>query len=104
MTSCRWRRLLLPDLWPPRPSPGPGLIPGDRLTRLVERWYQHFLRRPADPQGLAAQVGDRVDAEGFTKGTVSNASPSDGQRTRSVAMYTPGHRRDAVRVATPVLS
>ncbi|HEX4719428.1 MAG TPA: LytR C-terminal domain-containing protein [Thermoleophilaceae bacterium] len=49
-------------------------------------------------QGLAAQVGDRVDAEGFTKGTVSNASPTSGQRARSVAMYAPGHRSDAVRV------
>jgi hypothetical protein len=50
-------------------------------------------------QGLAAQVGDRIDAEGFTLGTVSNASPNDGQRSTSVAMYAPGHRSDATRVA-----
>jgi hypothetical protein len=49
--------------------------------------------------GLAAQVGDRVDAEGFTLGTVSNASQSQGQRNTSVAMYAPGHERDATRVA-----
>jgi LytR cell envelope-related transcriptional attenuator len=49
--------------------------------------------------GLAAQVGDRVDAEGFTLGTVSNASPSQGQRANSVAMYAAGHERDASRVA-----
>jgi hypothetical protein len=49
--------------------------------------------------GLAAQVGDRVDAEGFTLGTVSNASQVSGQRANSVAMYAPGHQRDAERVA-----
>jgi hypothetical protein len=48
--------------------------------------------------GLAAQVGDRVDAEGFTLGTVSNAQ-SSGQRANSVAMYAPGHQRDATTVA-----
>jgi hypothetical protein len=49
--------------------------------------------------GLAQQVGDRVDAEGFNLGTVSNAPPGDGQRANSVAMYTPGHEREAARVA-----
>jgi hypothetical protein len=49
--------------------------------------------------GLAAQVGDRVDAEGFTLGTVSNASQSSGQRANSVALYAPGHASDARRVA-----
>jgi hypothetical protein len=49
--------------------------------------------------GLAAQVGDRVDAEGFTKGTVSNAPQGQGGRTTSVAMYAPGHERDARQVA-----
>jgi hypothetical protein len=49
--------------------------------------------------GLAAQVGDRVDAEGFTLGTVSNASQATGQRANSVVMYAPGHSRDARRVA-----
>jgi hypothetical protein len=49
--------------------------------------------------GLAAQVGDRVDAEGFTLGTVSNASPADGQRANSVAMYASGHKADAEQVA-----
>lgn len=49
--------------------------------------------------GLAAQVGDRVDAEGFTLGTVSNASQADGQRANSVAMYASGHKADAEQVA-----
>jgi LytR cell envelope-related transcriptional attenuator len=49
--------------------------------------------------GLAAQVGDRVDAEGFTLGTVSNASQTQGDRANSVAMYAPGHQSDARRVA-----
>jgi hypothetical protein len=49
--------------------------------------------------GLAAQVGDRVDAEGFTLGTVSNAAQSQAQRANSVVMYAPGHERDAGRVA-----
>ena len=49
--------------------------------------------------GLAAQVGDRVDADGFTLGTVSNASQTQGQRANSVAMYAPGHARDARLVA-----
>jgi hypothetical protein len=49
--------------------------------------------------GLAATVGDRVEADGFTKGTISNASLTGGQRATSVVMYSPGHRSDAVRVA-----
>jgi hypothetical protein len=49
--------------------------------------------------GLAAQVGDRVDAEGFTLGTVSNASQAQGQRANSVALYAPAHERDASTVA-----
>jgi LytR cell envelope-related transcriptional attenuator len=49
--------------------------------------------------GLAAQVGDRVDAEGFTLGTVSNASQTTGQRANSAVLYAPGHASDARRVA-----
>jgi hypothetical protein len=49
--------------------------------------------------GLAAQIGDRVDADGFTLGTVSNASQTGGQRANSVAMYARGHERDARAVA-----
>jgi hypothetical protein len=47
--------------------------------------------------GLAAQIGDRVDAEGFTLGTVSNAEGP--QRANSVAMYAAGHQSDARAVA-----
>jgi hypothetical protein len=49
--------------------------------------------------GLAAQVADRVDAEGFTVGTISNASQAQGQQAKSSAMYAPGHQADARRVA-----
>jgi hypothetical protein len=49
--------------------------------------------------GLAAQVGDRVSADGFTLGTEGNAPQVGGQRANSVAMYSPGHQRDADRVA-----
>ena len=44
-------------------------------------------------------MGDRVDAEGFKLGTVSNASQTAGQRANSVALYAPGHQSDASRVA-----
>ena len=50
-------------------------------------------------QGLAAQIGDRVEADGFRKGTVSNASVAGGQRANSVVMYAKGHDRDARLVA-----
>ncbi|MEA2360871.1 MAG: hypothetical protein QOD71_16 [Thermoleophilaceae bacterium] len=49
--------------------------------------------------GLAAQIADRVDAVGFTRGTVSNASQTGGQRVNSVAMYASGHKSDASAVA-----
>ena len=49
--------------------------------------------------GLAAPIGDRVDADGFTLGTVSNASQTQGNRANSVAMYARGHEKDAQLVA-----
>ena len=49
--------------------------------------------------GLAAQVGDRVEAEGFKKGTVSNASQTQRTRATSIALYAAGHRAEAERVA-----
>jgi hypothetical protein len=50
-------------------------------------------------QGLAGQIGDRVEADGFRKGTISNASLTNGQRANSVVMYASGHSRDARLVA-----
>jgi hypothetical protein len=47
--------------------------------------------------GLAAQIGDQVQNDGFQLGTVSNAPQQ--QRANSVAMYAPGHQRDARVVA-----
>jgi hypothetical protein len=49
--------------------------------------------------GLAAQIGDRVEADGFVKGTVSNASLNTGQRANSIVMYASGHQKDAGLVA-----
>lgn len=47
--------------------------------------------------GLAAQIGDQVQNDGFNLGTVSNAPQQ--QRANSVAMYAAGHQRDARVVA-----
>lgn len=47
--------------------------------------------------GLAAQIGDRVEAGGFTQGTVDNAVGP--QRANSVVKYSPGHQSDARLVA-----
>jgi hypothetical protein len=47
--------------------------------------------------GLAAQIGDQVQNDGFKLGTVSNAPQQ--QRANSVAMYAPGHAREARAVA-----
>ena len=47
--------------------------------------------------GLAAQVGDQVENEGFVLGNVTNAP--DQQRAESIVMYAPGHTRDARLVA-----
>lgn len=47
--------------------------------------------------GLAAQVGDQVENEGFVLGNVTNAA--EQQRAESVVMYAPGSTRDARLVA-----
>ena len=47
--------------------------------------------------GLAAQVGDQVENEGFVLGNVTNAA--EQQRATSIVMYAPGHTRDARLVA-----
>jgi LytR cell envelope-related transcriptional attenuator len=47
--------------------------------------------------GLAAQVGDRVQSEGFRLGNITNGS--NQQRARSVVLYSPGASRQAVLVS-----
>jgi hypothetical protein len=47
--------------------------------------------------GLAAKVGDKVDALGFQLGNVTNNS--DQSRNESVVLYAPGHQREAAAVA-----
>ena len=71
-----------------RASPQPAVAP-DEITVSV-------LNGTTVP-GLAAQVGDQVENEGFVLGNVTNAS--EQQRADSVVMYAPGHTRDARLVA-----
>jgi LytR cell envelope-related transcriptional attenuator len=47
--------------------------------------------------GLAAQVGDRVQSEGFRLGNITNGS--NQQRAQSVVLYAPGASRQAVLVS-----
>ncbi len=46
--------------------------------------------------GLAAQIGDRITAQGFQLGNVTNSS--DQQRAESVVLYAPGAEREAAFV------
>ena len=47
--------------------------------------------------GLAASIGDRVEANGFVLGNVDN-SADQGARNESVVLFTPGAEREAVAV------
>jgi hypothetical protein len=47
--------------------------------------------------GLAAQIGDEIEAEGFQRGNVANAL--DQQRTASTVLYAEGADREAKLVA-----
>ena len=51
-----------------------------------------------DMQGLAGHVAQRLAAEGFRKGAVTNASDQT-QTTSVVAYMAPTYRRDALAVA-----
>jgi hypothetical protein len=53
--------------------------------------------------GLAKQVGDRVEAHGFTLGTVANTADQEQQRAESVVLFSPGHKNEA-RVVSRRLS
>ncbi len=46
--------------------------------------------------GLAAQLGDRLEAQGFRLGNVTNSS--DQQRAESVVLFAPGAEREAAEV------
>jgi LytR cell envelope-related transcriptional attenuator len=48
--------------------------------------------------GLADRIATRLTGGGFKQGTVTNAS--DQTRTATVVAYMPGHRRDALAVAS----
>ena len=47
--------------------------------------------------GLAAQIGDEVEAKGFQLGNVTNAS-DQGVRNESVVFYADGGEREAIAV------
>ena len=47
--------------------------------------------------GLAKQVADKLEAEGFRRGNVTNAT--EQQKAESVVLYAQGHRREAAVVA-----
>lgn len=46
--------------------------------------------------GLAAQIGDQIERQGFRLGTVTNFN--DQQRAESVVLYAPGAEREAAEV------
>lgn len=48
--------------------------------------------------GLAKQVGDEVESNGFRLGTVANTPDQDQQRAESVVLFAPGHMREAQAV------
>jgi hypothetical protein len=48
--------------------------------------------------GLAKQVGDRVESQGFRLGTVANTADQEQQRAESVVLFAPGHVREAQAV------
>jgi hypothetical protein len=66
------------------PAPKPAVKPGQVTVSVLNG---------TSVPGLAAQVGDRVENEGFILGNVTNASGA--QRSASVVLYAPGHVRDA---------
>ena len=47
--------------------------------------------------GLAAQIGDRIESQGFQLGNVTNST--DQQRAESVVMFAPGSEREAAVVS-----
>jgi len=49
--------------------------------------------------GLAKQVGDRVEAQGFRLGTVANTADQEQQRAESVVLFSPGHKDEARAVS-----
>jgi len=49
--------------------------------------------------GLAKQVGDRVEAQGFRLGTVANTADQEQQRAESVILFAPGHKNEASAVS-----
>jgi hypothetical protein len=48
--------------------------------------------------GLANRIAGKLTTAGYKQGTVTNAA--DQTQTQSVVAYLPGHRNDAVHVAT----
>jgi hypothetical protein len=49
--------------------------------------------------GLAGQLGEEVEANGFVLGTVANSADQEQQRAESVVLFAPGHEREATAVS-----
>ena len=67
-----------------------------RRQRLNTRNVRVAVLNGTTVPGLAAQVGDQIERQGFRLGTVTNFN--DQQRAESVVLYAPGAEREAAEV------
>jgi hypothetical protein len=49
--------------------------------------------------GLAGQLAEEVEANGFVVGAVANSADQEQQRAESVVLFAPGHEREATAVS-----
>ncbi len=71
----------------PAKKKAPGVNPGDVRVAVLNG---------TTVPGLAAQIGDSIERQGFQLGTVTNFI--DQQRAESVVKYAPGAEREAAEV------
>ena len=71
----------------PAKKKAPGIDPGDVRVAVLNG---------TTVPGLAAQIGDSIERQGFQLGTVTNFI--DQQRAESVVKYAPGAEREAADV------
>ncbi len=67
-----------------------------RRQRLNPRTVRVAVLNGTTVPGLAAQIGDQIERQGFRLGTVTNFN--DQQRAESVVLYAPGAEREAAEV------
>jgi LytR cell envelope-related transcriptional attenuator len=70
-------------------KPKPRIVPGNVTVAVLNG---------TTVPGLAQQVADRVESQGFTVGTVANTADQEQQRAESVVLFAPGHQREAQAV------